>query len=205
MKGRLTAVDRATLRFWKGANVLGWSVAALGLSLFLRWGFESAASLFDRSLSDVFDWLGYWEYALAVIIPSSVVCGCLVGSLVGARVFLRPALVASVVSTVYGAVVWFAMASVDTPHRTSLRLTNVPQLALAVLVAVVVAEHMARARPSTAPLVGSIGQRSAANALSSRLPLPSELSRRTRYGEAACSSRSSVARSRFSLRTRRSK
>lgn len=149
MSERLTGADRATLRAWQASNIAGWSLVALSLSLFLRWGFESAASLLDHSLADVFDWLGYWEYAVGVIVPSSVLCGCLIGSLIGTRVYLWPALVSGGVSVLYAVIVWIIMASVDVPRPAHMRLVGALLTALAILVAVVVAQHIARTRSST--------------------------------------------------------
>lgn len=148
MDERLNTADRATLRMWQGANVIGWSLASVVLALFLRRGFESAADLVGRhSLLNVSDWLGYWEYALFIIIPSAVVCGCLIGSIVGARVFWRPSIVAGVVAGVYSIATWFVMRSVNTPHHAFVLWISAVLVSLTVIVGIVVAQRVSRVRP----------------------------------------------------------
>ena len=148
MDGGLNTADRTTLRIWQGANLIGWSLASVVLALFLRRGFESAADLVGRhSLLNVSDWLGYWEYALFVIIPSSVMCGVLIGSIVGARVFWRPSSVAGVGAAVYAIITWFVMRSVDTPHHAFVRWISAVLLSLTMVVAGVVGHRVSRARP----------------------------------------------------------
>jgi hypothetical protein len=136
--------DRATLRVWRITNVLGWSLLSLSLALFLRRGFEAAADILDsHSLLDVADWLSYWEYALFVLIPSSVLCGLLIGSMIGARIVWRPAWVSGTVAAIYAVGTWVIMRSVPTPDRTPIILINAVLASLTVLVAVVVAARVA--------------------------------------------------------------
>ncbi len=155
MDGRLNTADRATLRFWQAANIIGWSLVSLALALFLRRGFESAADLLGRhSLLNVSDWIGYGEYAVFVIIPSSVVCGCLIGSIIGARVFWKPSIVAGVVAGIYSIGMWVIMRSVPTPHATFVHWINAALVSLTVLVGVVVAKRVSRMRPPGRSLKG---------------------------------------------------
>src|SRR5439155_21047050 len=110
------------------------------LALFLRRGFEAAADLFHRhSLLDVADWLTYWEYALFVVVPSSLVCGLLIGSIVGRRVVWRPTWVSGAVAVVFAVCRWTIMRSVPTPHATWIHLIDGALVLLTVLIAVVVA------------------------------------------------------------------
>jgi len=148
MQRSLETKDRATLRLWRIVNVVGWSVLSLLLALFLRRGFEAAADLFHRhSLLDVADWLAYWEYALFVVVPSSVVCGLLIGSIVGTRVVWRPAWISSAVAAIYAVGTWTIMRSVPTPHAALINLVDGALVLLTVLVAVVVAARISESLP----------------------------------------------------------
>ena len=148
MQRSLETTDRATLRLWRIVNIIGWSVSSLLLALFLRRGFEAAADLLHRhSLLDVADWLAYWEYALFVVVPSSVVCGLLIGSIVGTRVVWRPAWVSSAVATIYAVGTWTIMRSVPTPHAALINLIDGALVLLTVLVAVVVAARFSESLP----------------------------------------------------------
>lgn len=152
MQRSLETTDRATLRLWRIVNVIGWSVLSLVLALFLRRGFEAAADLFHRhSLLDVADWLAFWEYALFVVVPSSVVCGLLIGSVIGTRVVWRPALVSGAVATIYAVGTWTIMRSVPTPHATPINLIDGALVSLSVLVAVVVAGRISDPLPHVFP------------------------------------------------------
>jgi hypothetical protein len=151
MNQRLGVADRTTLSLWRSANVLGWSLLSLALALFLRRGFEAAADLIGRhSLMNVSDWLGYWEYALFVLVPSSTVCGLLVGSIVGSRVFRKPPRVAVFVAALYAIVTWVIMRAEPVPHATSIRWISAGLAALTVPVAGAIAHRVAGKLP-TAP------------------------------------------------------
>lgn len=147
MDERLNVADRTTLRLWRITNVVGWSLFSIASALFLRRGFEAGASLIRHSLLDVYDWTGYGQYALLVLLPSSVLCSCWVGSVIGGRVYRRPALVAGVAATVFAAATWLVMFSVVTPHYTFIRLLNAGFLILCVVIAVVVAQRIAKGHP----------------------------------------------------------
>ena len=144
MDERLNVGDRTTLHLWRIMNVAGWSLFSLASALFLRRGFEAGASLIRHSLLDVYDWTGYGQYALLVLVPSSVLCGCWIGSVIGGRVYRRPALVAGAAATVFGVATWLVMASVSSPHHTFIRLLNAGFLVLCVVVAVVVAQRITK-------------------------------------------------------------
>jgi hypothetical protein len=146
----MNSADRTTLRVWRAANILGWPLLALCLSLFLRRGFESAAALYGHSLADVFDWPSYGEYALLVLLPSSVLCGCLIGSIVGARVFWKPTTIALVVSGLFAISTLVIMRSENTPHATYIHWISAGIVALTVPVAGVIALRISRRLP-TAP------------------------------------------------------
>ncbi len=142
----LNVADRTTLRLWRIANVVGWSLFAIASALFLRRGFEAGASLIRHSLLYVGDWTGYGQYALLVLVPSSVLCGCWIGSVIGGRVYRRPAQLAGAAATLFGVATWLVMISVPTPHRTLIRVMNAGFLFLCVVIAVVVAQRIAKGR-----------------------------------------------------------
>jgi hypothetical protein len=146
----MNGADRATLGIWRAANTIGWPLLALGLSLFLRRGFASAAALYGHSLTNVFDWPSYGEYALLVLLPSSILCGCLIGSIVGSRVFWKPNVVALAVSGLFAIVTWVNMRAEPVPHAGFVHWISAGLVALAVLVAGVLALRISRRLP-TAP------------------------------------------------------
>ena len=148
MDERLNAADRTTLHLWRIMNVAGWSLFSLASALFLRRGFEAGASLIRHSLLDVYDWTGYGQYALLVLVPSSVLCGCWIGSVIGGRVYWRPALVAGVAATMFASARGLVMFSVDTPHYTFIRVLNALFLVLCPVLAVVVVKRTAKGRPA---------------------------------------------------------
>lgn len=76
----------------------------------------------------------------------------MIGSLIGARVFWKPPIVAGVVAGACAIVMGFVMRSVPTAHPTYLHWINTVLLALAVLVAVVVAQRVSRGRPPSPSL-----------------------------------------------------
>ena len=144
MDERLNVADRTTLRLWRITNVVGWSLFSIASALFLRRGFEAGASLIRHSLLDVYDWTGYGQYALLVLVPSSVLCGCWIGSVIGGRVYWRPGLVAGVAATMFAAATWLVMFSVMTPHHTFIRVLNALFLILCPVLAVVVTQRIAK-------------------------------------------------------------
>ena len=148
----MNGADRITLKVWRAANILGWPLLALCLSLFLRRGFESTAALYGHSLADVFDWPSYGEYALLVLLPSSILCGCLIGSIVGARVLWKPTAVALVVSGLFSISTWAMMRSESTPHATYIHWISAGLVAVTVLVAGVIALRISRRLPRTPQL-----------------------------------------------------
>jgi hypothetical protein len=141
----LRGTDRVTLRVWRVLNVLGWSVLAILLATFLRVGFESAADLFGRhSLTNVSDWLTYWEYAAFVVMPSSVVCGLFIGSLIGSEVAWKPIWVSGAAAVIFAAWSWFVMSVEPVPHSDAIKVIDVALLSVTVIVAMVVTARRTR-------------------------------------------------------------
>ncbi len=114
------------------------------LATFLRIGFESAADLLgSRSLMDVSDWLTYWEYAALVLVPSSVVCGLFIGSLIGTKVAWRPIWVSAAAAGIFAVWNWYVMSVEPIPHGGAIKFIDAVLVSLTVIVAVVVAARRA--------------------------------------------------------------
>src|SRR2546430_8956335 len=98
----LTGSDRVTLRLWRLANLAGWGLLALLAAGFLRVAAASVADLFFPSR--IYDWgMGYGlpfyvRYGPVVEVPSSLVVGTAIGSVVGSRVYRAQAVTAGFVA-----------------------------------------------------------------------------------------------------------
>jgi hypothetical protein len=97
----LAAADRATLRAWRIANVVGWSMVAVAGSIVLRFGAESAGRLWGIGFGEVATAADGWKYLLIVAIPSAVLVGAFVGYIAGTRLFSYPAVTAAVLTLLY--------------------------------------------------------------------------------------------------------
>lgn len=97
----LGAADRATLRAWRVANVVGWSMVAILGSIVLRTAAESAAGLWGIGFGEVATVADGWEYLLIVAIPSAVLVGAFVGYIAGTRLVAYPAVTAAVLTLLY--------------------------------------------------------------------------------------------------------
>jgi hypothetical protein len=142
----LGAADRVTLVSWRVANVLGWAVLALALALVLRTGYESATNLLHRSLADSFGARQYWEYAFVVSLPSSVLAGVLIGSIVGARIYRWPIATAVVVTATYGALLVLFMYSAYVPTAAWRWVVSAP-VAVTIPVAMLTGRRVWLGRP----------------------------------------------------------
>ena len=153
MATRVNVADRATLGVWRTTNLIGWPLLALFLSFFLRLGFEAAADLYGHALGTIFDWPSFGEYSLFVPIPSALLCGCLIGSMIGDRVFWRPPVTAMVVGAVFAFWSWRIVISVYSPYPPSMRVISAAFAALTVPIAGVIAQRIGRRRPRLSRLL----------------------------------------------------
>jgi hypothetical protein len=142
---QLTGLDRWTLRLWRIGNVVGWSVAALLVSLFFRLGVEAAAGFFHHSFADSTTARDYVVFAFTVEAPASVLCGSAIGSLLGARVYRRPDVVAGAVSGLYAALLY--LAKLTYPASGAERGLAAAAMLVAVPISIWLARQASRARP----------------------------------------------------------
>jgi hypothetical protein len=145
MTEQLTGLDRLTLHLWRIGNVVGWSVAALLVSLFFRLAVEDVAAFFHHSFADSTTARDYVIFAFTVEMPASVLCGSSIGSLLGARVYRRPDVVAGAVSALYAAVLY--LAKLTYPASGGERALAAASMLVAVPVSIWLARQASRSRP----------------------------------------------------------
>ena len=88
----LDGVDRATLRAWRGANVLGWSFLALVVGVFGNWVALNAASATAGAIG------GAVAVRSLVAVLYAALVGAVIGSIIGLRVYRPPAVIAGAVA-----------------------------------------------------------------------------------------------------------
>lgn len=142
---QLTGLDRWTLRLWRVANVVGWSLAALTAAVVFRLGIEAAAGLFHRDLAGAVSTRDYVAYTITFGIPASLLGGSAIGTVVGAHVYRRAGLDSGLVSALFAAGSWWVTSSYAATGGD--HLLNVVTLLLVVPTSVVVARRVARGRP----------------------------------------------------------
>lgn len=148
----LTGSDRATLRLWRVANVVGWAIVALLAAGFLRVVAASIADLFFPSR--IFNWgdgyglLFYVRYGPFLEAPASLAIGIAIGSIIGGRVYRAQAVTAAVVAALYAAAGFTYVDRFDhlLPRPGDRLLVLVP-LAATIPVATWVAHRVSQRRP----------------------------------------------------------
>lgn len=91
MTDPLSKLDRATLKVWRVTNVVGWWLAAVVVNVVIM---MADASVHDQT----FRRPGLASIEWIVHLGFLIVAGLAVGGLVGAKVWLRPPLIAAVVT-----------------------------------------------------------------------------------------------------------
>jgi hypothetical protein len=150
--GSLTGSDRATLRLWRVANVVGWGIVAVVAAGFVRVVAASVADLFFPSR--IFNWgsgyglLFYVRYGPYLEVPASLAVGIAIGSIIGGRVYRAQAIVAAVVAALYAVPLFrYVDRFAHLLPRPGDRLLVLVPLAATIPVAAWVAHRVSRKRP----------------------------------------------------------